>query len=100
MDGFGLIMPHYLCAIMNEKENIHIGHLIQAQLKADKRSVGWLSREIGCTRNHVYKLFNKPSLDGDLILRISNAMNFNFFQYYSAAFLESMKARRGEKTEE
>ena len=85
---------------MNEKENIHIGRLIQAQLKADKRSVGWLSREIGCTRNHVYKLFNKPSLDGDLILRISNAMNFNFFQYYSAAFLESMKARMGEKTEE
>ena len=97
MDGFGLIMPHYLCAIMNEKENIHIGHLIQAQLKADKRSVGWLSREIGCTRNHVYKLFNKPSLDGDLILRISNAMNFNFFQYYSAAFLESMEARMGEE---
>jgi len=84
----------------NLQSNIHIGHLIQAQLKADKRSVGWLSREIGCTRNHVYKLFNKPSLDGDLILRISNAMNFNFFQYYSAAFLESMRARRGEKTEE
>lgn len=84
----------------NATSNIHIGHIIQARLKADKRSVGWLSREIGCTRNHVYKLFNKPSLDGDLILRISNAMNFNFFQYYSAAFLECMKARMGEKTEE
>ena len=84
----------------NATSNIHIGHIIQARLKADKRSVGWLSREIGCTRNHVYKIFNKPSLEGDLILRISNAMNFNFFQYYSAAFLESMKARRGEKTEE
>ena len=97
MDGFGLIMPHYFCAIMNEKENIHIGHLIQAQLKADKRSVGWLSREIGCTRNHVYKIFNKPSLDSDLIFRISKAMNFNFFQYYTAAFLENMKMRIGEK---
>ena len=87
-------------AMEHSGSNIHIGHIIQARLKADKRSVGWLSREIGCTRNHVYKLFNKPSLDGDLILRISNAMNFNFFQYYSAAFLESMKARMGEKTEE
>ena len=92
-------MPHYLCAIMNEKENIHIGHLIQAQLKADKRSVGWLSREIGCTRNHVYKIFNKPSLDGDLLLRISLSMHFNFFQYYSAVFHEDMKARIGEETE-
>ena len=97
MDGFGLIMPHYFCAIMNEKENIHIGHLIQAQLKTDKRSVGWLSREIGCTRNHVYKIFNRPSLDADLILRISIAMNFNFFQYYSAEVNAAMKARMGEE---
>ena len=96
MDGIRVVLSHYFCAIMNEKENIHIGHLIQAQLKADKRSVGWLSREIGCSRNHVYKIFNKSSLDSDLIFRISKAMNFNFFQYYSAAFYEGMKERLGE----
>ena len=83
----------------NATSNIHIGHIIQAQLKTDQRSVGWLSREIGCTRNHVYKIFNKPSLDGDLLLRISLSMHFNFFQYYSHAFLETMKARIGEETE-
>jgi len=78
------------------KSNIHIGHLIREQLKADNRSVSWLAREIHCTRNNVYKIFNKPSLDGDLILKISVAMNFNFFQYYTAEFLESIKARTGE----
>ena len=97
MDGFGLIMPHYLCAIMNEKEDIHIGHLIQEQLRKDNRSVGWLARQIPCSRNHVYKIFNKPSLDSDLILRISNAMNFNFFQYYTAEFLENLRKRTGEE---
>ena len=97
MDGIRLILPHYLCAIMNEKENIHIGHLIQKQLKADRRCVGWLSCEIGCTRNHVYMIFNKASLDSDLIFRISKAMNFNFFQYYTAAFLENLKTRIGEE---
>lgn len=97
MDGIGLFLTHYLCGVMNEKGNIHIGKLIQAQLKADKRSVGWLSREIGCTRNHVYKIFSKSSLDSDLIFRISKAMNFNFFQYYTAAFLENLKARIGEE---
>lgn len=97
MDGIGLILPYYFCAMMNGKENINIGHLIQMQLKADKRSVGWLAREIGCTRNHVYKIFNKSSLDSDLIFRISKAMNFNFFQYYSAAFNAAMKARLGEE---
>ena len=78
------------------ESNLHIGHLVQEQLRKDKRSVGWLSREIGCTRNHVYKIFNKPSLDSDLLLRISTSMNFNFFQYYTAEFLKSMKARTGE----
>jgi hypothetical protein len=78
------------------ESNIHIGHLIREQLKADNRSVSWLAREIHCTRNNVYKIFNKPSLDGDLILKISVAMNFNFFQYYTASFLESIKTRTGE----
>ena len=78
--------------------DIHIGRLIQAQLKADKRSVGWLSREIGCTRNHVYKIFNRPSLDSDLLLHVSLSMNFNFFQYYKQRFCEGMKKRTGEET--
>lgn len=79
------------------ESNIHIGQLIQAQLKADQRSASWLAREIGCSRNHVYKIFNKPSLDADLILKISVALNFNFFRYYSAEFFEAMKARMGEE---
>lgn len=80
--------------------DLHIGHLIQEQLRKDQRSVGWLAREIGCTRNHVYKIFSKSSLDGDLLLRISLSMHFNFFQYYSAAFIEGMKVRIGEEITE
>lgn len=78
-----------------EHNNIHIGQLIRAQLKADERSVSWLAREIGCSRNHLYKVFRKPSLDGELLLNISLAMNFNFFQYYTTEFMEGMKARTG-----
>ena len=81
----------------NSRNDLHIGHLVQEQLSKDKRSVGWLSREIGCTRNHVYKIFNKASMDSDLLLRISISMNFNFFQYYTAEFLENMKTRIGEE---
>lgn len=81
---------------MEHNCNIHIGQLIREQLKADQRSASWLAREIGCSRNHVYKIFSKSSLDSDLIFRISKAMNFNFFQYYTAEFIEGMKARTGE----
>ncbi|MBR6930358.1 MAG: XRE family transcriptional regulator [Bacteroidales bacterium] len=80
---------------MEHNCNIHIGQLIQAQLKADQRSASWLAREIGCSRNHLYKVFRKPSLEVELLLRISLAMNFNFFQYYTAEFIEGMKARIG-----
>ena len=78
--------------------NLHIGQLIQEQLKTDQRSVGWLSRQIPCTRNHVYKLFKRPSLDAALLLRISMVMQFNFFQYYTAEFLQAMKGRVGESS--
>jgi len=78
-----------------EHDNIHIGQLIRAQLKADERSVSWLAREIGCSRNHLYKVFRKASLDGELLLSISLAMNYNFFQYYTKEFLERMKERTG-----
>lgn len=82
--------------IMEHNGSIHIGHLIQAQLKADQRSVGWLAREIGCTRNHVYKIFKKTSLDTDLLLLISKAMQFNFFRYYTTEVTQSMMDRIGE----
>ncbi len=78
--------------------NIHIGQLIHEQLRKDQRSVGWLAREIHYSRNHLYKVFRKPSLDTDLLLRISKAMQFNFFQYYTADFLGSIRERTGEET--
>ncbi len=97
MDGFKTFFPFYFCGIMNGKINkLHIGHLIQTQLKADRRSVGWLAREIGCTRNNVYKIFNKASLDTDLLLRISKAMQFNFFRYYTEEVAKGFMDRLGE----
>ena len=106
VDGNSFFRMAYFCQIQfftgmeKPSSDIHIGQLIQEQLKADRRSVGWFSREIGCTRNHVYKIFNKSSLDSDLLLRISLSMHFNFFQYYSAEFLEGMKSRIGEEVKE
>jgi hypothetical protein len=84
---------------MAEKESneIHIGRLIQEQLKTDLRSVSWLAKQIPCTRNHLYKIFRKPSIDCALLLRISQAMQFNFFRYYGAEVAKGMKERLGEE---
>ena len=78
------------------KGDIHIGNIIHEQLRKDQRSVGWLAREIPCTRNHLYKVFRRPSLDTDLLLRISQVMNFNFFQYYVAEVKKEVSERMGE----
>ena len=75
--------------------NIHIGHLIEEQLRSDDRSVSWLARQIPCTRNHVYKIFRKSSLDCALLLRISKIMQFNFFQYYAAEVGDAVADRLG-----
>lgn len=84
---------------MAEKETneIHIGRLIQEQLKTDQRSVSWLAKQIPFTRNHLYKIFRKSSVDCALLLRISQAMQFNFFRYYAAEVAKGMQDRLGEE---
>lgn len=82
---------------MERQSEIHIGKIIRAQLKADKRSISWLAQEIGCTRSHLYKMFRKPSIDNKLLLDISIAMSFNFFQHYAKAFHEGIKTRMGDE---
>ena len=79
-----------------QSQPLHIGHLIEAQLRRDERSVSWLARQIPCTRNHVYKILHKASLDTALLLRISKVMHFNFFQYYAAEVSKDLADRIGE----
>lgn len=81
----------------NNPNEIHIGQRIQEQLKADRRSVSWLATQIPCTRNHLYKIFKKDSIDCALLLRISQAMQFNFFRYYAAEVAKGMLERLGEE---
>ena len=61
--------------VENHPNEIHIGQCIQEQLKADQRSVSWLASQIPCTRNHLYKIFKKDSIDCALLLRISQIID-------------------------
>ncbi|MDE6860095.1 MAG: XRE family transcriptional regulator [Duncaniella sp.] len=61
---------------------IFIGKLIRDELKEQHKSVVWLSNELGCNRTNVYKIFNRKSIDAELLLRISKALNRNFFEPY------------------
>ncbi len=58
---------------------MHIGSRIKQKLKEDGRSVTWFASRICCTRTHVYKIFEKDSIDTSLLKRICLELNHDFF---------------------
>ena len=62
---------------------VHIGQLIEQELRRQRRSVSWFARELYCDRTNVYKLFRKESIDTVLLYRISEILSYDFFRYYS-----------------
>ena len=73
-------------------EVFHIGKLIQAELKAQGRTVTWFAKAIHCDRTNVYKIFNNSHLDSELIWRISSVLGHNFFLDAGFRFEETMHA--------
>ena len=57
-----------------------IGKLIQEELLAQERSVSWFARKLHLDRSNVYRLFQKNSIDTDLLSRISIILGRNFFE--------------------
>ena len=48
-----------------------------------ERTPAWLARKINCQRPNVYYIFSQPSINTDLLLKISKALNVDFFALYS-----------------
>ena len=65
------------------KHEIHIGQLIQAKMKADERTTQWLARQLNCAVSNIYKIYEKPNIDTDLLLKIAQLLQTDFFAYYS-----------------
>ncbi|MBQ2352459.1 MAG: XRE family transcriptional regulator [Bacteroidales bacterium] len=71
-------------------EQFHIGKLIKAKLDEQGRKASWLAKQVNCTRFNIYKVFQRESIDTKLLIEISNALDYNFFECY-AKFLDSSK---------
>lgn len=67
------------CIVMN----IHTGDMIKAELKRQRRSITWLAEQLCCSRTNVYKIIHKSNLDIELLWRISNALQHDFFKQIS-----------------
>jgi plasmid maintenance system antidote protein VapI len=72
---------------------MHIGNILRERLKQDGKSVVWLARELGCHRTNIYNLFDKYSIDTQLLERISIIMRYNFFDLYKQEAEERINDR-------
>lgn len=60
-----------------------IGSLIKEELERQERSISWFARKLSCDRSNVYRLFQKESIDTNLLTRISILLGRDFFSELS-----------------
>ncbi len=75
---------------------IHIGKLIETELRRQERSVTWFARKLYCERTNVYHIFQRQSIDTEMLLRISQVLKHDFFSYYCQEINELTKDVGGE----
>ena len=70
-----------------KSEEYNIGEAIKAKLKEQERSEAWLARKVHCDPGNFNRILKRPSMDLDLLRRISISLRFNFVSEY-AVFVE------------
>ena len=64
-------------------EEPHIGKLIKAELAQQGRSITWLATQLGYSRQYMYKIFRRKWIYTDLLLKISDLLDYDFFKCFS-----------------
>jgi lambda repressor-like predicted transcriptional regulator len=88
----GLCQPRLVFSSM-----VHIGQKIEETLREKGMSVMAFSKKIKRSRNVVYDIFNRTSIDTELLLLICKALETDFFKLYSER-LQTKKANENEYT--
>ncbi len=64
-------------------EQVNIGEIIRHELRRKRLTASWLATRLCCTRTNIYKIFKRTSIDTELLLRISNAIDTDLFSHYT-----------------
>jgi hypothetical protein len=73
---------------------IHIGKLIQAKMKEERRSAAWMAERLNGHRSNIYKIYESTAIDTALLHRISQILEYDFFKHYSEEFVSESKLKR------
>jgi hypothetical protein len=81
---------------------VEIGQKIKEVFDKRQMKLTDFADELGTVRQNVYRIFKKRHLDTGLLLKISQVLNHNFFQYYvdsPTRAIESLESVAGMKKE-
>ena len=67
-------------------EEPHIGKLIKRHVNNKGIRIGWLAEKMGCHRNNVYKIFERPWIDTQTLMKISLILEYDFFSELSKSY--------------
>ena len=62
---------------------IHIGEKIKAQAKERRIGTTELAKSINTSKQNIYGLFKRESIDTALLQKFCGALNYDFFAYYT-----------------
>lgn len=65
-------------------EDIHIGNEIKIVFEKRGLTITEFSKRINKSRENVYSIFNRKTIDTGLLLSISEVLEFDFFSIYVA----------------
>ncbi|MCH5218518.1 MAG: helix-turn-helix domain-containing protein [Muribaculaceae bacterium] len=68
--------------------DIHIGALIRQELERQSKSPSWLANKINMSRTNMYYVFSQKSINTDVLLAVSKALDCDFFASYSKGLEE------------
>ena len=63
--------------------SVNIGNEIKKKVKERQLTVVGLSRELGCHRTNIYRIFESPTVDSGILARLSIILDYDFFRLYS-----------------
>ena len=79
---------------------VEIGQKIKEVFEARHKKLTDFADELGTVRQNVYRIFRKRHLDTGLLLKISQVLDYNFFQYYVENPAEISRAENSKQVAE
>lgn len=73
----------FLCPLRQntmQDEEIHIGQLVKSVFDSSHLSVSELARQLHCDRSNVYSIFQRRSVDVELLAKLSKILHYNFLE--------------------